>query len=283
MLKVLKSGFLSSIQDKGRFGFADKGVPISGAMDAYSAYLANAILNNAETDAVLEITLGNCKFQFLASTTICITGGDFTPKLNGTTIQLNKIITIFKTDILTFTKVNYGVRCYLAVKGGFLTEQKMGSRSYYSNITNSNSIHKGDVLPYHELKEISTKIQSSIKINKNHYKETGIACYKGPEYYSLDDKQKKFLQETTFTISKDNSRMGYKLNELLVNELPQLLTSSVFPGTVQLTKSGSLIVLMRDCQTTGGYPRILQLTEQATNQLAQKTSSDSFKFKVKLI
>lgn len=283
MLKVLKSGFLSSIQDKGRFGFASKGVPISGAMDAYSADLANAILNNAETDAVLEITLGNCKFQFLVATAICMTGGDFTPKLNGATIQLNKIITIFKTDILTFEKVNYGVRCYLAVKGGFLTDQKLGSRSYYSNITNSNCIHKGDSLPYHEFREISTKIQSSIKINKNHYKETEIECYNGPEFHSLNDEQKKFLLETTFTISKDNSRMGYKLNELLENDLPQLLTSSVFPGTVQLTKSGTLIVLMRDCQTTGGYPRILQLTEQAVNQLAQKMSSDSFKFRVKLI
>ena len=58
-----------------------------------------------------------------------------------------------------------------------------------------------------------------------------------------------------------------------------MLTSAVFPGTVQLTPSGQLIVLMRDCQTTGGYPRIFQLTEAALNSVSQKFVGDKIRFK----
>jgi len=57
---------------------------------------------------------------------------------------------------------------------------------------------------------------------------------------------------------------------LITNNLDGIITSLVMPGTVQLTPSGKLIVLMRDCQTTGGYPRILQLSDNSINTLAQK-------------
>jgi allophanate hydrolase subunit 2 len=72
--------------------------------------------------------------------------------------------------------------------------------------------------------------------------------------------------------------MGYQLKEPIKNRLPQLLTSAVLPGTVQLTPSGKLIVLMRDCQVTGGYPRILQLSRKAINGLAQKSTGDTLQF-----
>ena len=85
--------------------------------------------------------------------------------------------------------------------------------------------------------------------------------------------EQELLIETQFTISNDNNRVGYRLKEVFKNQLKPILTSGVLPGTVQLTPSGELIILMRDCQVTGGYPRVLQLTEEAINILAQKRSS----------
>ena len=72
--------------------------------------------------------------------------------------------------------------------------------------------------------------------------------------------------------------MAYQLKEPLENELTSIITSLVLPGTVQLTPSGKLIILMRDCQTTGGYPRILQLSEDSINRLAQKFTGDKINF-----
>jgi allophanate hydrolase subunit 2 len=64
------------------------------------------------------------------------------------------------------------------------------------------------------------------------------------------------------------------------NHLEPIITSAVLPGTVQLTPSGKLIILMRDCQTTGGYPRVLQLKEASINVLAQKLTGHAVQFKL---
>ncbi len=280
MIKVLSAGFYTSIQDLGRFGFGDIGVPVSGAMDLYSAKLANHILGNKDTDAILEITLGKCKLLFDKQLVICITGADLSPKLNDKNIALNSVVEVNKDDVLTFDKPIYGVRSYLAVKGGFQTEIILNSRSSFKGITNKNILKKNDILPIKTTNSEMIKSFSSVKINKQHFIIASIKAYPGPEYKLLDEKQRTKLNKTLFTISKDNSRMGYRLEELIENTLNSMLTSAVLPGTVQLTPSGKLIVLMRDCQVTGGYPRILQLTDDAINKLAQKTTNDTFRFKI---
>jgi allophanate hydrolase subunit 2 len=63
--------------------------------------------------------------------------------------------------------------------------------------------------------------------------------------------------------------MGAQLDQRLANELDDIITSPVIPGTVQLTPDGRLIILLADCQTTGGYPRVLQLSFEALSVMAQ--------------
>ena len=281
MIKVLKAGFYSSVQDKGRVGFAAIGVPVSGAMDAYSSDLANRILNNLETDAVLEIAFGFCAFEFLSETTICISGGSFSPKINGVPVALQTRIRVYKNEVLTFGHNVFGARCYLAVKNGFLTTSILKSRSFFQNITQQSLLCKGDVLPVGTFTNNTDSSNTSVKVAKEHFESQRITCSKGPEFDALSASQKEIFAKQSFTISNDNSRMGYRLNEVIENALPSILTSAVLPGTVQLTPSGKLIVLMRDCQVTGGYPRVLQLTNTAINQLAQKKTNDTFQFVLK--
>ena len=278
MIKVLKAGFYSSIQDKGRIGFASLGIPISGVMDTYSANIANSILGNSLGAALLEITFGGIKLEFLSDTVICISGGNFSPKINNQSVLLNTRIIISKNDVLSFGSVHFGVRCYLAVLGGFKTEIKLKSRSFYQKITENNVIQKNEILPIDEITHKLVSSNTSVKVLKSHFNTKHIKCYKGPEFNLLNDTQKQLIFNNLFSISNDNNRMGYRLRESIKNELPQILTSAVLPGTIQLTPSGKLIILMRDCQVTGGYPRILQLKESAINQLAQKTTNDSFNF-----
>ncbi len=280
MIKVLSSGFFTSVQDEGRFGYGKFGVPISGAMDKYSAKLANHILSNEDNDALLEITLGTCKLLFNEQTIISITGADFSPKINNQKVLLNSTIKIQQGDVLTFNKPTFGVRCYLAVKGGFQTEVVLKSRSFYSGITPQNRLKKNDEIPYKPYDISLMKSLSSVKAEATNFKCTTIEVYTGPEYNMLNALPKEQFSKTLFTISKENSRMGYRLQEHIENDLGSLLTSAVLPGTVQLTPSGKLIILMRDCQITGGYPRILQLKESSINNLAQKTTGDTFTFKI---
>ena len=79
-------------------------------------------------------------------------------------------------------------------------------------------------------------------------------------------------------MAKENNRMAYQLEEHLCPNTHSMLTSATLPGTVQLTPAGKLIILMMDGQTTGGYPRILQLSERSINLLAQKKYGDKIEF-----
>jgi len=280
MVRVEVAGILTTIQDLGRKGYANIGVPVSGAMDLYSAKIANLMLQNSENDAVIEITFGNCTLVFEKETYICISGADFSATINNQLVVLNSVLKINKNDVLKFGKRNYGVRTYIAVLGGFQTEKVLNSRSFYNNITKKINVGKNDLLNYKtEIKKITSTF-SAIKLNVNHFNTKTINCYKGPEFDLLSEFQKNQITNTTFSISVVNNRMAYQLNQVIENSLESMLTSAVLPGTVQLTPSGKLIILMRDCQVTGGYPRILKLTNNAINVLSQKTTQDWFMFKL---
>jgi len=278
MVKVLKSGLYTTVQDLGRFGYKDYGVPVSGAMDSYSANLANALLGNVDTAAVLEITLIGPKLKFLTNTTICITGANISPRLNESPVQLDHSINIKSGDILSFGKVIYGCRSYLAVSGGFQTTKVMTSRSFYPNITSKSRVEVDDILPILSTDNIRDRKHAVVKSNAKLFSEQKLKIYRGPEFDKLSDDLISRLLSETFKVSKENNRMGYQLENNLENNLPSILTSPVLSGTVQLTPSGRLIVLMKDGQTTGGYPRILQLNEEAINVLAQKRTGDFIQF-----
>lgn len=279
MIKLI-SGFHVSVQDLGRFGHRNIGVPNAGAMDQYAAKLANRLLDNDDNDAVIEITMGSCKIQFEEDCTICITGADFSATIDNQSVTLNTAIQIQKGAVLSLGKRMYGVRTYLAIANGFQTDIILGSRSMYDGITPESRIKKGTIVPIFSNQQGLSKTFASVKINQAHFKSKTIECYKGPEFDLLSEAQKKQLFDRSFTISSDNSRMGYKLKESVKNNFSSMLTAAVLVGTVQLTPSGKLIVLMRNGPATGGYPRVLQLTEQSINRLAQKTTEDTIIFRI---
>jgi biotin-dependent carboxylase-like uncharacterized protein len=252
------------------------GVPVSGAMDALSAEFGKALLDSDEKDALIEITLGQGKFQFTQPTVFCLTGGDFSPRLDGDDLKMNKAYKSKANAILSFGKRKYGARTYLAVEGGIQSEVILHSRSFSKGIT-SMRLEKGDKLSIPKL-EMSLKEKFlKLRMDPEHCTSQELVSYPGPEYERLNEKQKQRLREL-FTLSTNNNRVAYQINEPIENDLEPILTSAVLPGTVQLTPSGKLIVLMKDCQVTGGYPRVLQLSEQAISRLSQKVAGEKVRF-----
>ena len=271
MVEVLKAGFYDSIQDLGRVGYQQYGVPYSGVMDVFSVLKANNLLGNDINDAVMEITMTGPILMFHCNTAICITGADLSPSLNGKSVKINNVIQIVKRDILSFGKLNYGFRCYLSVLGGFKVESVLNSKSMYQSITKQFKIHTNDVLDIiSDSSHGFINKHASIKWDDTFFKTKSINVFKGPEFNQLSKIQIEQLFSSDFTVSKNNNRMAYQLEEKVENKLEPILTSLVIPGTVQLTPAGNLIILMRDCQTTGGYPRIFQLEEKSMDVLAQK-------------
>lgn len=281
MLKVLKPGFYSTVQDLGRFGFRNYGVPVSGVMDAYSAQFANLLLGNDMDSALIEMTMIGGEFQFTKPTTIVISGAVMNTKLNNSLVKQNEVIGVEKNDIISFGKTKTGFRTYLAIKDGFKTNEVLESRSQYSPITEFNTIRKGDTLEYVRNDSIYNASKASVKYDDSVVLSDILEVYKGPEFHKLSTNQKAQFIDFELNVSKYNNRMAYQLEPLLKNNLESILTSPVLPGTVQLTPKGNLIVLMRDCQTTGGYPRVLQLTEKSINVLSQKTTGNIINLRLK--
>ena len=279
MIKVIDPGFYTSIQDKGRFGFQNYGVPVSGCMDENSAKIANQILRNLTSSALLELTMTGCSLEFKKDTIIAVTGSDMNAKLNGSSIQMYNKIDVKKGDLLSFGRFESGFRTYIAFQGGIKSEKVMKSRSMYNGITKSFKIQKNDKIV------LNNSINKSRSTNQEKIQKLilsdNIECYKGPEFHKLSKENKENLLKKQFSISNNHNRMGYILNEKIKNNIKPIITSHVMPGTVQLTPGGKIIILMRDCQTTGGYPRILQLTNSAINILSQKRTNSEIKFNIK--
>ncbi|HJN53693.1 MAG TPA: biotin-dependent carboxyltransferase family protein [Flavobacteriaceae bacterium] len=278
MIKVIDPGFYTSIQDLGRFGAQNFGVPISGCMDQCSADIANKIIGNNSLEALIELTMTGCCLKFENNTTIAITGSDMSPKLNGLSIDMFSVIEVKYGDILSFGRIKYGFRTYIAFRGGINSEKVMESKSMYVGLTKNFKINKNDVIYLND---------SNPLLNKKHEPSLKklilsdeIECYKGPEYSKLTAQNKQKLLSTQFSISNNHNRMGYVLYQKIKNTIKPIITSHVMPGTVQLTPGGDIIILMRDSQTTGGYPRILQLTNKGIDFVAQKKTGSLIKFSI---
>ena len=276
MIEVIHAGIYNSIQDLGRIGMSALGISRGGAMDFDSFSLANALLQNDINDACIEISFGSGVFRFLKPTFICLTGADFSPMINQKSAAMNTPIMIGKGDELSFGKREYGVYTYLGVQGGIQSELTLNSRCQFKNITQNFKLDKGDQLRILPLKE-DIEFFTNDNDQKHLIDGDRINCYPGPEFSLLNSKQKRLLTQP-FRLSKDCNRIGVVLEEEIPNEIPQILSSAVLPGTVQLTPSGKLIILQRGCQTTGGYPRILQLDNFSINRLSQKFTNDYLRF-----
>ena len=275
MIKFISKGLYTTIQDDGRFGYRNIGVPSSGYMDRESAQTANLIIDNPINNPVIEATLIGPTIKFEKSTFICITGSDFNPMLNESRISLYTPVKVNKGDILKINNSSFGSRCYISIKGGIKVDKVLGSKSYYPQISDSSIIEKGDEFKFEtNNSEPNYKlINQKFELNKN------LKVFKGPEFNSLNKGSINKIIDQEFSIGINN-RMAYNLKEKIQAGVTSIISSPVIPGTIQLTPSGQIIILHRDCQTTGGYPRILQLDEKSLNNLAQLRIGDKIKFEI---
>ena len=277
MIEILAAGFYSSLQDAGRFGFRASGVPVSGWMDAYSAQLANALLNNDTNAVVLEMTYQGAVLKFNQACSIALTGALSPVSINGCAIKLNRCYEIHKNDVLKIGRFTQGVYCYLAISGGFNTPKVLNSGCYYANITAQVKLHKNDRLCFHN-SDMCIINKTRITPDMTHLTSRQLITNPGPEFSQLDPQTQRALYHQTFVLSSHCNRMAYKIkahNTLMAEEI---ITSAVQAGTVQLTPAGEMIILMRECQTTGGYARVLQLTPMAINLCAQKSIGNKIVF-----
>lgn len=275
-------GILTTVQDLGRFKLAQYGVPYSGAMDRYSLAQVNFLLQNQKGASVLEMASMGLEMVFERPTRIVFAGAEAEIVYNKKENILNgQILEIQEEDVIKIKNFKKGQWLYMGIQGGFETEEVAGSKSWYPQVTPRDKIKKNDSICYFaEEERFFPAIQPTAKVRSDWYANHLIHVYPGPDWHLLPKLLQNRILKKSFTVSELINRMAYQLKEEISNDLPQILTAPVYPGTIQLTPGGKLIILMRDAQVTGGYPRILQVDNVSLNVLSQKRAGEKIKFSI---
>ncbi len=282
---VLKPGLLTTIQDVGRFGYQQFGMPVSGAMDIQSLKTANFLVGNKENEACLEATASGPKIEFDSKTYIAICGADMQANINGICIDMYKTIEVKKGDVLSFNGLISGFRTYIAFAGGINVPFVMKSKSTYLRGKiggyKGRQLIKGDIIDLgnYDSIPITRKIEKdTIPVYKDKFTARIIP---GPEADHFTVKGLSDFLYSEFTVSDLSDRMGYRLlgNKIEHKISADIVSSGLAFGTIQVPAHGEPIIMMADRQTTGGYTRIGNIISNDSPKIAQLKPGDKISFK----
>ena len=283
-IKFHKAGLLTTVQDLGRNGYQSFGVPISGVMDENSAKIANWLVGNEENSPLVEMTLLGPKIEFGGEVQIALTVADLSPKINGLEVSMYETITLKMGDILTFGRLKSGCRTYLAIRGNLQIQKWLNSASASPQntlkLTPDSLIQKGSELQTLSQKLIAKRIYPIEKRPIFSNFET-IKVLAGPEFEQFSKIEIAHFFGYNHIITSDSNRMGYRLDNQMINEGKRdIISSGIVPGTIQVTNSGQPIILMKDAQTSGGYFRFLNVINEDLNKLGQMKPGDLIRFEM---
>lgn len=280
---VENGGVQSSIQDEGRRGFSDIGLTQSGAMDEMAFGYANFLVGNDFNTPCIEVALGGLVLKAQSDMCIAICGATMHPKLNGHTMSLWQIHQIKSGDMLAFAYASEGQFAYLAVAGGFQTPHLYGSFS--------TSVKEG--LGGIEGRKLKAGDQLSTsgarcpmerrKLEKQHIPhypdEITLRLVKGYQEEMFDASAQATFFNSVYTFKGEGDRMGYRLSgEKVVPSATGILSEPICYGAVQIPSHGEPIVLLKERQTIGGYPKIGSVIAVDCFKLAQLRSSGRVRF-----
>ncbi|MGO3344516.1 MAG: biotin-dependent carboxyltransferase family protein [Marinomonas sp.] len=281
--KVIKSGMLALIQDLGRYGYLAAGLTTGGPMDEMAFRWANALLKNDPNAAQIEITFGLFALEAQQATSIAITGADLAATLNDQPILPWQTYAIKTGDILCFNKPIWGLRAYLAVKDGITCKATLGSsatvmREQLGGLTGQGKkLEKEDLIPYretHQHQQMRTPRQAI-----PNYGQRDIPVILSYQATSFSDTDKATFFTAEYTVSNHCDRMGYRMEGAGIGQnMPGITSEGIAYGAIQIPQDGQPIVLLRDRQTIGGYPKIGCTTPYGGSILSQQKPGDRIQF-----
>lgn len=282
--EVLDPGMLTQIQDQGRIGFQHIGVTTGGPMDEHAFSWANRLLNNPINALQLEITFGGLTLLAHTNTLIALTGADLGAQLNDQPIKPWQTYEISKGDKLSFRMPVAGLRAYLAVSGGLDVPAKLGSSATVSREQlggldgNGAKLAKGDRIPLMPLAPVAKAMVPDSDI-PDYQKPLRVGVIPGYQYEHFSRMERDRFLNTEYEVSQHIDRMGYRLTgEAIQCDLDGIISEGIAFGAIQIPADGQPIVLMKDRQTIGGYPKIGSLSALDAGQLAQRAPGAAVTF-----
>ncbi|MBM4167836.1 MAG: biotin-dependent carboxyltransferase family protein [Ignavibacteria bacterium] len=287
-ITVSSPGFLTTIQDLGRFGHAHLGVSQAGAADTIALRMGNLLLGNPENTPALEMTLVGGAFTFSSDCPIAITGANFSPIIDGHSVPLWTTVEIKAGQTVAFGAAKAGVRAYLCIRGELNVPRHLGSASTHvlSGIggLSGRALQKGDELSYAPLDPIPYHLYRvvSASVLRELGPRTNLRVTPASEWESFTDEALGLFYSSSYEISEESNRVGLRLRGPTLKRTVQtdILTEGVSTGTIQVPPNGQPIILSIEHPTTGGYPRIASVISADLSSIGQLRPRDEITFEL---
>lgn len=287
-IHIIEPGLFLSVQDLGRVGFRKFGVSAAGPMDADLLILANALCSNIRDAATLEFASRGGKFRTDTPVSLAVTGGDCDLRVNGERQNAGETLSLNAGDILTIGVLRDATWGYLAVAGGFQTDLVMGARSTHLRFGIGG--HEGRALVAGDSLPLSDQASESplLRLPNDWIGRSAISNARpirimlGPQddYFAPEIIDRLVTEE--FVITPERDRMATVLGGacLPAKRGHDIVSDGTVPGSIQVPSTGRPIVLMAECQTTGGYPKIATVISADLARLAQMPIGRRFRFQI---
>jgi biotin-dependent carboxylase-like uncharacterized protein len=287
-IKVVKSGFFTTVQDLGRRGYQSRGVTVSGPMDAFSLRMGNAMLGNDENASALEVTVVGPELIFNEERCVVLAGANLDVVIDGARVPAWTVHRVQRGSRLRVgAPSGGGCRAYLCVSGGLDVPPVMGSRSTYTRAGigghKGRALIDGDVVAFSEAPPLWRRAEGFVcplGIRPNFRVDEPILAMEGPQFGAFTDEGARTFFGEIFTITGDSDRMGFRLDGPPVAHRTgaDIVSDGIVHGSVQVPGDGRPIIAMADCQTVGGYAKIAVVSAWSAAALAQRLPGERVRF-----
>lgn len=268
--KVIKPGLSTTVQDLGRPGYYNIGIPISGGMDRFALRAANMLVGNKEGLAVLEAVFMGPELEFSEDVTVAVTGAELPPKVNGEVKPTWTSFKVKKGQVLSFDYLKKGARAYIAVSGGIDVPVVLGSRSTYTlgalGGLEGRKLMEGDKLKIGKGRGAKEGRSIPEKLRRMPGTPAQLRMIPGLYWHRITAEAGRHFLADTWKVAPEADRIGYRFKGGRVLEFvprtppfgagsdPSNIVDACYPyGSIQIPSGTEPIVLHRDAVSGGGY------------------------------
>lgn len=281
VLEVLSPGASTTVQDLGRPGQLEIGVPVAGALDRYALAAANVLVGNPAGAAALELTLMGPRLRVLAHTVAAVCGADLGLKLDGRPAPAWTPLALAPGQVLSFRGPQDGARAVLALAGGLAAWPLLGSRSAHALGRLGGPLLAGEIIKTLPGPLPSPGPALPPELRAPCSRAITLRVLPGPNQDFFSPQGMRTFWEAEYRVSGRADRRGVVLEGPGVELRPGGPTSIVsepnLPGIVQVPPGGAPMVLLNE-QTVGGYAKIATIIGPDLDLLARAMPGDRVRF-----
>lgn len=280
-LRVLAGGLGNTLQDAGRWGYRHMGIPVSGYLDPLFARCAQALVGNEANAAALEMRILGPTLEVVDGPLRLALCGEVSARIRRAgsgemPLPPWQTACLQAGDVLQIGAILRGV-AYLAVAGGFNTPPQLGSRATYTPARigglDGRALVSGDWLPAAPCRDEGERIAPPWQ-----HEEGAIRIILGPQDDAFSAEALAAFLAGLYTVTRDCDRMGMRLHGPALTHANATISDGVAPGAIQIAGDGQPIILLADCQTVGGYPKIATVISADLPRLAQCPPGSEIRF-----